>query len=70
MKTTSKKITSAKSKLSGTPVVAITRLLAMSCARYRKLKDMEAPEFVLDVERMLIERYMGMLIKAHCACIN
>jgi hypothetical protein len=50
--------------------VAITRLLAMSCARYRKLRVMEAPEFVLDVERMLIERYMSRLTKAYCACVN
>lgn len=31
---------------------------------------MDAPEFVLDVERMLIERYMGRLTKAQCACVN
>lgn len=50
--------------------MAIIRLLSMSCARYRKLRGMEAPEFVLDVERMLIERYMSRLIKAYCACVN
>ena len=55
---------------SSAPIVAITRLLAMSCARYRKLRGMEAPEFVLDIERMLIERYMSRLTKAYCACVN
>lgn len=70
MKPTTKRFVSRRSQPSSAPVVAVTRLLSMSCARYRKLRGMEAPEFVLDVERMLIERYMSRLTKACCACVN
>jgi hypothetical protein len=70
MKPTHKRSVSTQGQPTSAPIVAITRLLAMSCARYRKLRAMEAPEFVLDVERMLIERYMSRLTKAHCACVN
>lgn len=70
MKPASKKLVAPQGRPSDAPIMAITRLLAMSCARYRKLRGMEAPEFVLDVERMLIERYMGRLTKAYCACVN
>lgn len=30
------------------------RLLAMSCNRYGQLKTMEAPDFLMDVEKVLI----------------
>ncbi|MDD5009501.1 MAG: hypothetical protein PHC68_14015 [Syntrophorhabdaceae bacterium] len=30
------------------------RLLALSCNRYGQLKTMEAPDFLMDVEKMLI----------------
>jgi hypothetical protein len=70
MKPTHKRDVSLQGRPSSAPVVAITKLLAMSCARYRKLRDMEAPEFVLEVERMLIERHMSSLTKANCACVN
>lgn len=70
VKPTRKRSATAQGRPSNAPIISITRLLAMSCARYRKLRGMEAPEFVLDVERMLIERYMSRLTKAHCACVN
>lgn len=70
MKRSSKRIVATHGQAADAPIMAIARLLAMSCARYRKLRSMDAPEFVLDVERMLIDRYMGRLTKAHCACVN
>lgn len=70
MKRSSKRVVATHGQAADAPIMAIARLLAMSCARYRKLRGMDAPEFVLDVERMLIERYMGRLTKAHCACVN
>lgn len=70
MKPTHKRSVAVQGRPSGVPILTITRLLAMSCARYRKLRRMEAPEFVLEVERMLIERHMHNLTKVYRACVN
>ncbi|OPY78805.1 MAG: hypothetical protein A4E64_00644 [Syntrophorhabdus sp. PtaU1.Bin058] len=40
------------------------RLLALSCNRYGQLKTMEAPDFLMDVEKMLIWKRLLSIFRA------
>ena len=51
-------------------VMQLCHLLGLSCARYRKFKRLEAPELILKVEAMLMQKYMSHLVQAESRCVN
>jgi hypothetical protein len=51
-------------------VVGISRMLAMSCARYRTFRDLDAPDFVLKMEMAVMIKHMCRLVRAECGCVN
>jgi hypothetical protein len=53
-----------------TSVLQLCHLLGLSCARYRKFKSLKAPELILRVETMLMEKYMARLVQAESRCVN
>jgi hypothetical protein len=53
-----------------TTVVQLCHLLGLSCARYRKFKSLQAPELMLQVETMLMKKYMSRLVEAESRCVN
>jgi hypothetical protein len=53
-----------------TSVLQLCHLLGLSCARYRKFKSLEAPELILKVEAMLMQKYMSRLVQAESRCVN
>ena len=53
-----------------TSVLQLCHLLGLSCARYRKFKSLEAPELILKVEAMLMQKYMSHLVQAESRCVN
>jgi len=61
-----------QNKTNGTDktVLQLCHLLEQSCVRYRKFKNLQAPEYVLRVEAMLIQKYMAQLLRAEFRCVN
>jgi len=53
-----------------TTVMQVCHLLGLSCARYRKFKSLQAPELILNVETMLMKKYMSRLVEAESRCVN
>ena len=53
-----------------TTVVQLCHLLGLSTARYRKFKSLQAPELILQVETMLMKKYMSRLVEADSRCVN
>jgi hypothetical protein len=53
-----------------TSVLQLCHLLGLSCARYRKFKSLKAPELILRVETMLMQKYMARLVQAESRCVN
>jgi len=53
-----------------TTVLQLCHLLGLSCARYRKFKSLQAPELILNVETMLMKKYMSRLVEAESRCVN
>ena len=51
-------------------VVGISRMLAMSCARYRTFRSLDAPDFVLKMEMAVMIKHMCRLVRAECGCVN
>jgi hypothetical protein len=51
-------------------VLRLCHLLELSCVRYRKFKNLRAPEHVLKVETMLMKKYMAQLLRAELRCVN
>ena len=51
-------------------VLRLCHLLEQSCLRYRKFKSLRAPEYVLRVETMLMQKYMAQLLRAEFRCVN
>jgi hypothetical protein len=45
-------------------------MLAMSCARYRTFRDLDAPDFVLKMEMAVMIKHMCRLVRAECGCVN
>jgi hypothetical protein len=51
-------------------VLQLCHLLELSCVRYRKFKSLQAPEYVLRVELMLMQKHMAHLVRAEFHCVN
>ena len=51
-------------------VLQLCHLLELSCVRYRKFKSLQAPEYVLRVELMLMQKHMAQLVRAELRCVN
>jgi hypothetical protein len=64
--------TKAQAKTNGADktVLHLCHLLELSCVRYRKFKTLKAPEYVLKVETMLMQKYMAQLLRAEFRCVN
>ncbi len=61
---------SESQKQLNTTVVQLCHLLGLSCARYRKFKSLQAPELILNVESLLMKKYMSRLVEAESRCVN